>query len=308
MGTSKKLTIAIPTYNRSAFLKQSLERISKQILNHENDIELIVSDNCSTDDTKEVVAEFIQNGMPIIYNRNIINKGMDGNFVYCFQSASAKYVWVLGDDDYLTEGTISKLLNIIDTGEYGLIHLKNTLQHSEKDKFESRVSCNEIEFIGEISFMITFISANIVQTKYVEKINFNKYFGTYFTLIPLYLTAAIEEKKNLMVYSKTMDIAADGLTNGGYNIFEVFVTNYLKILKEYIPNLGFIWYEIEKYKLCRKFLYGWMKRLLVNRNHGLNFKTNHWFKILFKKYWYEPYFYPMLLLFYINKFKILYAK
>ena len=305
METKKKLTIAIPTYNRSAFLKQSLVRISKQIINLEKDIELIVSDNCSTDDTKEVVEEFIQCGLPIIYNRNISNIGMDGNFVYCFQNASSKYVWVLGDDDYLTEGTISKLLSIIDTDEYGLIHLKNTFQLSEKDKFESRVSYNEIEFIGEISFMITFISANIVQTKYVEKINFNKYLGTYFTLIPLYLTAAIEEKKNLMVYSKTMDIAADALTNGGYNFFEVFVTNYLKILKEYIPQLGFVWYEMEKYNLCRKFLYGWMKLLLINTNHGLNFRTNNWVKILFKKYWYEPYFYPMLFLFYIKKMKIL---
>ena len=150
METKKKLTIAIPTYNRSAFLKQSLVRISKQIINLEKDIELIVSDNCSTDDTKEVVEEFIQCGLPIIYNRNISNIGMDGNFVYCFQNASSKYVWVLGDDDYLTEGTISKLLSIIDTDEYGLIHLKNTFQLSEKDKFESRVSYNEIEFIGEI--------------------------------------------------------------------------------------------------------------------------------------------------------------
>lgn len=301
MKSTKKLTIAIPTFNRSAFLKQSLERISKQIINHEKEIELIVSDNCSTDDTKEVVLEFIKNGVPIIYNRNVVNKGMDGNFVYCFQNASSKYVWVLGDDDYLIEGTIPKLLSIMDSDEYGLIHLKNISQNSSKDKFESRVCYNHSEFVGEISFMITFISANIVQTKYVEKINFDKYLGTYFTLIPVYLTAAVEENKNLMVYSKTMDIAADSITNGGYNIFEVFVANYLKILKEYIPQLGYVWYEKEKFTLCRKFLYGWMIRLLINKDHGLRFRTDGWVKILFKKYWYEPYFYPMLILFLIKK-------
>ena len=40
---------------------------------------------------------------------------MDGNFVYCFQNATSKYVWVLGDDDYLIEGTISRLLEIMDS-------------------------------------------------------------------------------------------------------------------------------------------------------------------------------------------------
>lgn len=303
MEYKKKLTIAIPTYNRAGFLKQSLERISKQIVGHEKDIELIVSDNCSTDDTKSVVSGFVENGVPIIYNRNAVNKGMDGNFVYCFQNATSKYVWVLGDDDYLIEGTISRLLDIMDSGEYGLIHLKNSLEHSIDNNFVSKTFDNHSEFVGDISFMITFISANIVRTKYVEKINFDKYLGTYFTLIPVYLTAAVEENENLMVYARTMDTAADAVTNGGYHIFEVFVTNYLKILKEYIPHLGYVWYEKEKFRLCRRFLYGWMKRLLINKNHGLRFKTDNWFKILIKKYWYEPYFYPMLLAFWVKKIK-----
>lgn len=299
MENNKILTIAIPTYNRGFFLEQSLECITSQIKGLEDEIELLVSDNCSSDNTQQVVKKFIDAGAPIVYNRNNVNLGMDGNFVYCFKNAKAKYVWILGDDDYLVDGTIPKLLSIIKSGEYGLIHLNNSIDND----LGYKVFTDKSNFVGDISFMITFISANIVQTKYVNQVDFNRYIGTYFTLIPVYLTAVIEENKNMMVYFDTMDIAADATTNGGYNIFEVFVTNYLNIIKEFRPSLGRKWYEIEKYQLCRGFIYGWMLKLLINLDHGLRFKTNGWFKIIFKKYWYEPYLYPMLLLFWIKKLR-----
>lgn len=299
MENNKILTIAIPTYNRGFFLEQSLERITSQIKGLEDEIELLVSDNCSSDNTQQVVKKFIDAGAPIVYNRNNVNLGMDGNFVYCFKNAKAKYAWILGDDDYLVEGTIPKLLNIMKSGEYGLIHLNNSLDND----LGSKVFTEKSKFVGDISFMITFISANIVQTKYVKQVDFNKYIGTYFTLIPVYLTAVIEENKNMMVYFDTMDAPADASTNGGYNIFKVFVTNYLNIVKEFRSSLGYRYYEIEKYKLCRLFIYPWMVKLLIKSNHGLHFKTNSWFKIIFKKYWYEPYFYPMLLLFWIRRIK-----
>jgi len=297
MKENKILTIAIPTYNRAPFLEKSLERITNQLKGFEDKVELLISDNSSSDNTGEVVRKFIDQGIELKYNRNVINLGMDGNFVYCFQNATSKYIWILGDDDYLVEETIPKLLNLIDSGNYGLIHLDN----NKKYITETKIYSDTTKFVGDISFMITFISANIVQTKYVPQIDFDKYLGTYFTLIPVYLTAAIEEPNNLMVYFPVMEAPADDARNGGYNIFEVFVTNYLNILKEFRFSLGYIWYESEKYKLCRKFIYGWMHRLLINSNHGLRFKTDNWFNIIFKKYWYEPYLYPMLILFWIKK-------
>lgn len=298
MKNNKLLTIAIPTYNRAPFLEESLKRICFQIKGYEDVVELLVSDNCSSDNTMQVIKKFQNEGTAIIYNRNSVNRGMDGNFVYCFQNATSKYVWILGDDDYLVEGTISRIIELIQNEEYGLIHLSCAATNAS---YGQEVYVDKSKFVGDISFMITFISANIVRTKYVSQIDFDKYLGTYFTLIPVYLTAAISEKKNLMIRFQTMEIAADARTNGGYNIFEVFVTNYLKVIKEFRGSLGFKWYEIEKYRLCRRFLWGWMQKLLINSNHGLRFKTDGWFKIILKKYWYEPYLYPMLVAFWFKK-------
>jgi len=292
MKDDKILTIAIPTYNRSRFLKNSLKRISSQIKDFENEIELLISDNCSSDNTQEIVDHFIESGVILKYNRNRVNLGMDGNFLYCLKNATAKYLWILGDDDYLTDGAIAKLMNVLKFGDYGLIHLDN----KKIDNFQTKSYTNKSDFFKDISFMITFISANIVQTKYISQIDLNKYLGTYFIFIPAYMTSLIGEKNNLIVYSGIIEDPADASTNGGYNIFSVFVTNYLDIIKEFRSSLGYKYYEIEKYKLCRLFIYPWMIKLLTNSQHGLQFKTDDWFKIIFKKYWYEPYFYPMLFL------------
>lgn len=293
MNNELLLSICIPTYNRASILKKSLKLLLEQIRGYEDKIELLVSNNCSTDDTEQLVMDYIAQGAPISYNCNEENLGMDGNFVYCFQHARGKYVWILGDDDFLVERAFKQLMDVLQSGDYGLIHLKTKVD----DAKILEVMTDKVAFVGEISYWITFISANIVRTKYVTNIDFNKYMGSYFTLIPVYLSAAVSEPQNAMVRFATLDYAKDAVSNGGYNIFEVFVINYLGIIKEFRPQLSKVWYEREKYRLCRHFIWSWMNMLLLNNNHGLRFSTKGWFDILIRRYWYEPYFYPLLLLF-----------
>ena len=48
---SKLLTISIPTYNRAQALDRQLMWLATEILGHEDDCEIIISDDCSTDNT-----------------------------------------------------------------------------------------------------------------------------------------------------------------------------------------------------------------------------------------------------------------
>ena len=80
------LTIAIPTYNRSACLAQLLEALAPQLMG-ESRVELIVSDNASPDDTSAVVAAFRDKGFALNYSRNETNIGADANFIKCFELA-----------------------------------------------------------------------------------------------------------------------------------------------------------------------------------------------------------------------------
>lgn len=299
MSEQPLLTLCIPTFNRAPFLDILLSKIEKQTGEFVNIrfLELIVSDNCSNDNTSQIVHKYLNKGLAITYIRNDSNLGMDGNFVQCFKKATGKYIWLLGDDDFLKDGALNKIMLELNGSEYGLVHLQ---VGSKCQKFKT-VYWDSQAFISSISFWITFISSNIVNAKYVPLINFEKYMGTYFTLIPLYMTAAFSEKVNLMIHERLMEDAADPERNGGYNFFQVFVDNYLSIWREFKLK-GYVstyYFEKEKYILLRHFLLGFIVKLLFYKDLG-NFEIKGAWKNMLKEYWYYPYFYCFILVLYIK--------
>lgn len=297
------LSLCIPTYNRATFLDSSLQRIKSQVGEFvvKCNWELIVSDNCSTDTTREVVQKYVNEGMLINYMRNSSNIGGDRNFVQCFKRATGKYIWLLGDDDYLKRGTLDKILQLLSGGDYGLVHLKMTGKDCQTS---AKTYLNSKDFISDVSYWITFMSANIVNAQAISKVDFHKYIGTFFTQVPIYMTAALSAPRNLMVYDDSLDCAADGENNGGFNLFQVFVNNYLNIWKEFVRkgNLTVWRYEREKYRLMRYFLLGFIVRLLFKKEAG-NFEYKNSWSILLKRYWYCPYFYAFIPLAYIKSKK-----
>ena len=108
-GQRPLLTIAIPTYNRSAQLSLLLRALQPQIAALPQ-VELLISDNASPDDTEAVVNSFIADGLRCRYIRNSINLDADPNFLQCYQQAAGTYVWIFGDDDYLFPCSLAHLV------------------------------------------------------------------------------------------------------------------------------------------------------------------------------------------------------
>lgn len=264
-------------------MKEQIERLKscpKQTLDK---MEIIVSDNCSTDDTQQIVEEAIASGFQCRYIRNETNLGMDGNFVSCFRKAQGRYVWLLGDDDTIIIDSLVRIVDLLDVPEkYGLMHL-----YQKKDLKQDVIYVNDKDEMAKyVSYYVTFISANIVNTKYVPQINFEKYMGTWFTLMPLYITAFIREQKNIVYGIQTFEKARDYSRNGGYDFFEVFVKNYQNIIEEHIKDKClFLWLK----KDIWPFIWGYSKRILINNEVG-NFKYENGWKMLFKYYGNEWYF------------------
>ena len=74
------------TYNHEAFIKQALESVLAQEI--DTALEVIVADDCSTDNTEDVVIQFINahpKGKCIRYYRHEENKGLMSNFVWSLQ-------------------------------------------------------------------------------------------------------------------------------------------------------------------------------------------------------------------------------
>lgn len=106
------ISICIPTYNRPACLKQCLDSIVKQFADSavRDQVEILISDNASPDNTKQVVKSFMERNDNITYVRNEENLGVDQNMINVVAMASGEFVWFLGDDDALYPGSLAYML------------------------------------------------------------------------------------------------------------------------------------------------------------------------------------------------------
>jgi glycosyltransferase involved in cell wall biosynthesis len=105
------ISICIPTYNRALLLDRSLDSIIKEFLDY--DIEIIISDNASSDNTQEVVSGYQEEYSFIKYFRNATNLGLDENAVICIKKAIGKYVFMFSDDDILLHGCAKEIMQVI---------------------------------------------------------------------------------------------------------------------------------------------------------------------------------------------------
>jgi glycosyltransferase involved in cell wall biosynthesis len=99
------VSVIIPTYNRPEYLKQAISSAVRQT--YEN-IEIIVSDNCSLENPQALVESFLD--PRIKFWRHPQNIGMLANQLHTFKMASGKYVASLHDDDVWNEDFLAKMV------------------------------------------------------------------------------------------------------------------------------------------------------------------------------------------------------
>ncbi len=107
------LSIAIPTFNRAKELEANLKILCSEISDFEvNNVEIIVSDNCSEDNTNEVCKNYI-NKPYFSYYKQPSNIGGDKNFLWLYQNTSGRYILLLSDDDRLLTGQLKHICETI---------------------------------------------------------------------------------------------------------------------------------------------------------------------------------------------------
>ena len=109
----KLLTIAIPTYNRAKLLDTQLTWLAHAVKGLEDEIEIFVSDNGSTDNTQDVIKKWKAALSTFTFGscRNPENLGVMKNIMNCFNAATTKYVWTIGDDDPIEDRAIPYVIN-----------------------------------------------------------------------------------------------------------------------------------------------------------------------------------------------------
>lgn len=103
----KVLTVAIPTYNRAPYLRETLLSIFAQITPL---VSVLVSDNGSEDDTLSI----LRNEFPdVIISGFSENQGIDLNIINCLKETKTPYIFLCSDDDLLLPKTLHAILEEI---------------------------------------------------------------------------------------------------------------------------------------------------------------------------------------------------
>lgn len=103
------LTVCVMTYNRARTLRETLDSILPQVADYP-EIEVFVSDNCSADNTREVVLDYCARHPRLRYSRNDANLGFVGNVVASIEKAAGEYISFISDDDLAPPGLLPALL------------------------------------------------------------------------------------------------------------------------------------------------------------------------------------------------------
>ena len=103
----KLLGVYIPTYNREKELKQCLDSFIPQLSKY--GFPIFISDNGSTDGTKNVVKDAQKRYKNVFYRRNPKNLGYGPNLIKVLRMGNTKYAWIFGDDDTIEKGAIDAI-------------------------------------------------------------------------------------------------------------------------------------------------------------------------------------------------------
>jgi glycosyltransferase involved in cell wall biosynthesis len=114
-----KVSIGLPTYNGGTRLIKAVSSVMAQ--DHEN-IEIIISDNCSDDDTEEVCTSLSQRYPCIRYYRQPVNRGVTANYSFVLEKATGDYFLWLSDDDTLEPGILKIYTDFLSANpDYALV-------------------------------------------------------------------------------------------------------------------------------------------------------------------------------------------
>jgi glycosyltransferase involved in cell wall biosynthesis len=107
MNADVLVSIGLPVRNAGSRVADVVRSVLAQ--DHAN-LELVISDNASTDDTEQVCRELARSDPRIAYHRQPENIGLMNNFVYAMRAANGTFFRWIGDDDELEPTFVSRCL------------------------------------------------------------------------------------------------------------------------------------------------------------------------------------------------------
>lgn len=134
-SSADSLATLIISYNQERYIRQALDSAVSQVGDFR--YEILVSDDCSTDATPQIIQEYVQRYPGLI--RNISPKthlGLTGNYWHAIAQVKQDYLAILEGDDYWHPEKLSKSIALLrNNPEVSLVFAKIDLYHELSGKF-----------------------------------------------------------------------------------------------------------------------------------------------------------------------------
>jgi glycosyltransferase involved in cell wall biosynthesis len=254
------LSICIPTYNRASYLKKSIESIISQKEFIDEKVEIIISDNASSDDTQSVVACYTSKYKNIHYFKNEKNV-RDQNFPIVLSEGNGLLRRLSNDTSIYKPDALYQICKVIENNLQDRPYIfwaEGCGKIKEQLKF-----FNFRDGITDVSFYITAISCFSVWENECIDIK-NDISGCELSLWQVRKSLEIMHKadKVLVFNEKTLNIQPVKNKDISYGLFKVFYNNYFYLLSPYFQNASLV--ESDREYLEKDLLYNFFTNWCVN--------------------------------------------
>ena len=239
------LSICIPTYSRCDLLRQGLQAIAQQMTEIPlGQVEIIVSDNASSDETSQIIERFNLESPEIClhYFRQPENIGATRNVCFVAQAATGDFVYILSDDDILLPGSLKKIVSVIQAhpdldavcpGVSAFTAFPEKIK-SLKCLQEDDLVMDRNQVLMRLGTMLTFISSVVFRKNAIRAAHANN--DALFPHSFIFLAAIAREKGCLFLSQECL--APRGNESIGYDLIQAFVTDFVAVL-QFAEKIGY---------------------------------------------------------------------
>ncbi len=265
---SYKLSFCIPTYNRASFIGETLDSIISQAT---EDIEVVVLDGGSPDNTEEVIKEYQDRFPRLRYFRQDFKGGVDQDISRVVEMGEGEYCWIMPDDDILKPGAVKTVLSQLDN-DYDLIVVNGEMRNADFSEvlepkrllFETDRIYNAKDhdnlFI-DAAFYLTFTGAIVIKRSCWNSREKEKYFGSRFVEVGVIFQR--ELSGGALIIADPLVLIRYGNAEWAPKAFEIWMFKWPELVWSF-PNF----LETVKEKVCPREPWRSMKNLVQYRAKG----------------------------------------
>ena len=133
------VTLALPVYNGEKWLDQAIGTLIKQTYDN---IEIIIADDCSTDNSQKICEQYASRYSHIMFIKNETNLGAQANFRKILHLSSGKYITYASQDDYWDENFIAYLVEKLESNNSAVLAGSAAALLDKNDEKYKEVHCN----------------------------------------------------------------------------------------------------------------------------------------------------------------------